>query len=179
MTPVLLHAPAAIARGRPAQLLRHTCAVRRACYFMHALQCGASADKRVCTRRSRAPFGGVRAAWSAPPQRAQQKPQPGPGSASDLAWYPLAAALLASLPATAEEAPSLSAPPGGINVAEIAILAAPLILYGVFNVYRDRLNPNAKVGLPLACRGVLCETETRPWLASREQRTERRVQTRS
>jgi hypothetical protein len=71
-----------------------------------------------------------------------------------LVWHPLAAALLASLPAAAEEVPS--APAGGINVVEIAILAAPLLLYSVFNLYRDKVNPNAKVGLLPACRGGPC-----------------------
>ena len=30
---------------------------------------------------------------------------------------------------------------------EVVILAAPLLLYGIFNLYRDRVNPNAKVRL--------------------------------
>ena len=154
MQSALLHAPAAFASGRPQQPLRRACCVRRACFNTCSTQRGASADKGAVTHRSRAPFGGARAAWSAPPQRAQQKPQPGAPAAGAVVWHPLAAAVLAAAPAAAEEVPS--APAGGVNVVEIAILAAPLLLYGVFNLYRDKVNPNAKVSRLPACQGGPC-----------------------
>lgn len=45
----------------------------------------------------------------------------------------------------------------GINPAEIALLAAPLVLYAIFNVYRDRVNPMAKVcSAFLPCWSLSC-----------------------
>ena len=42
---------------------------------------------------------------------------------------------------------------------EVVILAAPLLLYGTFNLYRDRVNPSAKVGLTvLAAHWIALQT---------------------
>ncbi|KAK9833987.1 hypothetical protein WJX81_000967 [Elliptochloris bilobata] len=83
------------------------------------------------------------AACSARPPR----PQPTAPQVSTLAWQPLAAALLAALPAAADEAPAAVAQSGGgsVNLVEVVILAAPLLLYGVFNLYRDKVNPAFKL----------------------------------
>ena len=90
------------------------------------------------------PFTAARADCSARPPR----PQPASLAASAQAWHPLAAVLLASLPAAAEDAVpgAAAAQPGsaGINVIEVVILVAPLLLYGIFNLYRDNVNPSAK-----------------------------------
>ena len=35
--------------------------------------------------------------------------------------------------------------PGGWTSAEGLIVLAPIVLYGIFSVYRDRINPNFKL----------------------------------
>ena len=50
-----------------------------------------------------------------------------------------------ALPAKAEELGVAKAAPGGISVGEIVLLLAPLILYGLFNVYRSKVNPKASI----------------------------------
>lgn len=53
--------------------------------------------------------------------------------------------LLFDLPASAEDLNPAKAVPGGVSVGEILLLLAPLLLYGLFNVYRSKINPKASI----------------------------------
>ena len=53
--------------------------------------------------------------------------------------------LLSTLPATAEEGNPVKAAAKGVSVGEIVLLSAPLLLYALFNVYRDKINPKASI----------------------------------
>lgn len=62
--------------------------------------------------------------------------------AADLLAFYAAAPLMAQ----ADEAvQAVEAPvaPGGVNPAEVAIVLAPIVLYGIFNLYRAKMNPKA------------------------------------
>jgi hypothetical protein len=47
--------------------------------------------------------------------------------------------------AQADEIVQAAAPRGGVSPAEVALLTAPIIVYGTFSIYRDKVNPKAKV----------------------------------
>ena len=50
-----------------------------------------------------------------------------------------------ALPALPEKTLSPEQVPGGWTTAEGLIVLAPLVLYGLFSLYRDRINPNFKL----------------------------------
>lgn len=47
--------------------------------------------------------------------------------------------------AEAVDAAAAAVTEGGLPVAELALVLSPIILYGIFNVYRSALNPRAKL----------------------------------
>lgn len=57
----------------------------------------------------------------------------------------LCPALLNAQGAIAEGPVGAPESPKGVSVAEVVLLAAPLLLYGGFSIYRDRVNPKAKL----------------------------------
>ena len=55
------------------------------------------------------------------------------------------ALLFQDLPASAEELDLSKAAPSGTTLGEIVLLLAPLLLYGLFNIYRAKVNPKASI----------------------------------
>lgn len=60
---------------------------------------------------------------------------------------------LAAAGAEAVDAAAAAVTEGGLPVAELALVLSPIILYGIFNVYRSALNPRAKVVDPRGSMG--------------------------
>ena len=50
-----------------------------------------------------------------------------------------------NLPVSAEDLDLPKSAPSGTTLGEVALLSAPLLLYGLFNVYRAKINPKASI----------------------------------
>lgn len=57
----------------------------------------------------------------------------------------LAPLLLRASDAAAESPAGAPDSPSGVSIAEIVLLLAPILLYGGFSVYREKVNPRAKL----------------------------------